>query len=74
MTTQDTLIAIQSTPEIEFRAPAVNGHPPIHAWAYYRSATECHVQMAQVDESSGAPSYDALTLVPLRDDWEMVAP
>jgi hypothetical protein len=72
MNTSDMLTAIQSTPGIEFRAPAVNGHPPIHAWCCYRDATTCHVQMAQVDESSGTTSYDTLTFVPMRDDWAEV--
>ena len=72
MTTTEMLTTLQFTPNTEATAPSVLGQPPLRAWVCYRDGDECQVQIATEELQGETTVFEALAVVPMRDDWEAV--
>lgn len=74
MTTQHMLKALKSTPGTEATVPSSTQGSQMRAWVCYRAGDACHVQIATEEQHGETTVFRALTSVPMRDDWELVAP
>jgi len=74
MTTQEMFTALQCSTDTEATAPSSLIGPPMRAWVCYRAGDACHVQIATEEQRGATTVFRALTSIPLRDDWQLVAP